>query len=511
MTLTPARSETVGAIEGASSSVAGSSANAVGTAASNGPTLKKTFKPSWVFAMALGSAIGWGAFVLPFDWISSAGLAGTLIGFLIGGLVIAIIGLNYGVVVRHLPVTGGGVAYALATLGRVSAFIAGWCLTLGYTGIVALNASAVTLVFRVTLPDLVMRAKLYTVAGWDIYLPEVIIASLFILAFGYFNHRGSSLSGQFQFFAVVAMLVAVAVVMVSILVYFFTNDIELAPALPSGVSMTHAIIVILVFAPWAFVGFDTVPQLAGEFNFSPKKALALLLWGIGGATFIYMAMMVSTSIAVGTNSAAYADSAWPPAMAIRDIMGPIGLVLMLVGVTAGVLTGLNGFMTATSRVLFTMGRANMLPPSFNQLHPRFETPTVAIISTCAIALISPWFGRAALTWVVDMTSFGITVAYFFACATTFMIGRGKGLPGMRRAVDSSWQLTLLGATGCLLAITFAALLLVPASPGALGRESMIALVTWFVLGTAMWFACRRRYLSTSIRKVHREVLGRARR
>lgn len=34
-------------------------------------------KPSWVFAMALGAAIGWGAYTLPFDWMQKAGLAGT--------------------------------------------------------------------------------------------------------------------------------------------------------------------------------------------------------------------------------------------------------------------------------------------------------------------------------------------------------------------------------------------------------------------------------------------------
>ena len=53
-------------------------------------------KPSWVFAMALVAAIGWGAYILPFDWMQKAGLAGTVIGFIIGGLMIAVIGLSYG-------------------------------------------------------------------------------------------------------------------------------------------------------------------------------------------------------------------------------------------------------------------------------------------------------------------------------------------------------------------------------------------------------------------------------
>ena len=92
------------------------------------------------------------------------------------------------------------------------------------------------------------------------------------------------------------------------------------------------------------MGFDPIPQLAGEFNFSPKKALGLLKWGIISATLIYLAMMLATSIAVGTKHDAYEGDPWPPAAAISDVMGPTGLVLMVVAVSAGVLTGLNGFL-----------------------------------------------------------------------------------------------------------------------------------------------------------------------
>src|SRR5699024_9888564 len=104
--------------------------------------LEKSFKPSWVFAMALGAAIGWGAFILPFDWMIASGMAGSLIGLFIGGLMITIIAFSYGYTIRALPVTGGGVVFAMVSLGRLHSFIAGWALTLGYAGIVALNASA---------------------------------------------------------------------------------------------------------------------------------------------------------------------------------------------------------------------------------------------------------------------------------------------------------------------------------------------------------------------------------
>ena len=36
-------------------------------------TLNKSLKPHWVWAIALGAAIGWGAFVQPINWMQTAG------------------------------------------------------------------------------------------------------------------------------------------------------------------------------------------------------------------------------------------------------------------------------------------------------------------------------------------------------------------------------------------------------------------------------------------------------
>ena len=83
----------------------------------------------------------------------------------------------------------------MAALGRTHAFIAGWALSLGFSCVVALNASAVTLVFRVTFPELVMRG---------------------------------ALSVRFQFFAVVLMIVAVVVIVASMVIYYVAKRPELS-------------------------------------------------------------------------------------------------------------------------------------------------------------------------------------------------------------------------------------------------------------------------------------------
>lgn len=468
------------------------------SASTNNESMDRTLKPSWVFALAVGSEIGWGAFILPFDWLQAAGLGGVMVGFAVASVLILLMGLVYAYAIRSLPVTGGGVMFALVGAGRLPGFVAGWALALGYMGIVALNASAVALVFRVTFPNLLTNVKLYSVAGWDVYLPEVIVAILFIIAFSFLNSKGFAFSGRFQFWAVAIMLTAITIVVASMVYTYATGDITLEPAFPEDRSKIAAVFAILAIAPWAYIGFDSIPQLAGEFNFKPAKVVGLLVAGILAATAVYVTMTVATAIAVGNETDKFAGSAWPPAEAITQYMGHFGLILMALAVTAGVLTGLNGFIASSSRVLWTMGNADMIPSVFSKLSKKSSVPVYSIAAVGIVCAITPWFGRAALGWVVDMTSAGITIAYFFA---SFFLVRATinkvDNDHLAEERNSTWG-AVLGVAGCLIAIFFLSLLLIPSSPGALGKESLIALVAWVILGAILFFSKKKDYYENEV-------------
>src|SRR5699024_11588139 len=94
------------------------------------------------WAIALGSSIGWGAFVQPTNWIKEAGPMGVIIGFLIGAMLMMLIAVSYGILIKYLSVSGGVFADTFFSFGRIHAFICGWFLSLGYICIFALYASA---------------------------------------------------------------------------------------------------------------------------------------------------------------------------------------------------------------------------------------------------------------------------------------------------------------------------------------------------------------------------------
>ena len=70
--------------------------------------LEKALSPTQVTALALGSIVGWGCFVLPGDmFLPQAGPLGTLLGFLAGAILISFVGVCYSYMIKYAPVAGG--------------------------------------------------------------------------------------------------------------------------------------------------------------------------------------------------------------------------------------------------------------------------------------------------------------------------------------------------------------------------------------------------------------------
>ncbi|MGM0941836.1 MAG: APC family permease [Bacillota bacterium] len=466
-------------------------------------TLKKSLKAHWVWAIALGSSIGWGAFVQPTTWMSAAGPMGVIIGFGIGALLMMLIAVSYGFLIKSFPVSGGEFAYAFISLGRTHAFISGWFLTLGYICIVALNASAFALMFKFVFPALIENLPLYQVAGWDVYGMEIIIASVALGTFGYFNVRGTGLSGRMQFIFCSIMILSIVAITFMVGGQPGAGLSNVQPFFPAETTAFAAIISIVAIAPWAYVGFDNVPQAAEEFHFSSKKAFSLIILAIFFAAVLYSLMIIATAMIQPWQGLVAESHVWGTGAAIQELLGTMGLVLLVTALTMGVFTGLNGFIISSSRLLFAMSRAKILPEVFSKLHPKYKTPYVGIIFTVVVSAFAPWFGREALLWVVDMSSVGVTIAYFYTCYTAFTLfktKKDKSFDPKKHAV-SPFKKTV-SAIGMLASLVFLALLLIPGSPAFLGIQSRIALAAWIGLGVIFYFAKR-----TEFNKIPKEELN----
>ncbi|WLV24128.1 APC family permease [Aciduricibacillus chroicocephali] len=474
----------------------------------NRETLDKSLKPHWVWAIALGSSIGWGAFVQPTTWMGEAGPLGVMVGFGIGAVLMMLIAVSYGFLIHKFPVSGGEFAYAFIGMGRKHAFFCSWFLTFGYICIVALNASAFVLMIKFLFPSVIENLRMYELAGWNVYLPEILIAVVLLAIFGYLNTRGGGLSGSMQFIFCVIMIAGVAAIAGWLGASPNTDVENLKPLFTPDKAPWAAILSIVAIAPWAFVGFDNIPQAAEEFNFSSKKAFGLIIFALIVAALLYSVMIFAAGITAPWQKLSGSSSTWATADAIKSVVGTGGVAILAIALVMGIFTGLNGFILSASRLLFAMSRAKVLPSFIGKTSAKHGTPKTAVIITVAIAMIAPFFGRQVLLWIVDMSSIGVSIAYFYTSLTAYKLftWSEKDAAAGESLVASPIKKGISGF-GAIASIGFILLLLIPGSPAFMGKQAFIALIIWAILGIVFYMAKRKEYNAISHDELSYLILG----
>lgn len=439
--------------------------------------LKRDLSELQIWSLALGAIIGWGCFVLPGNkFLPTAGPLGTAIGLLAGALMMIVIARSYGVLINRFPVAGGEFTYAFAGFGRSHAFICAWLLGLSYLSIVPLNATALGLISRFMFPGIIQFGYLYSVAGWDVYLGEIIVSTAALAIFGYLNIRGVRLFGKIQNVLALGLTLAVVVLSLLALTSPVASLANLTPAFSPDVDILPGILAIVAIAPWAFVGFDAIPQAAEEFNFSPKKTFKIMIVAILVGAFLYITVNTVTAMVFPWTDFLASAPGWATGVAIRALAGDAGMWILGTAILFAIISGINGFMLASSRLLLAMARAKALPPVFGKIHQQYSTPFISIGFVAVISMIAPWFGREVLLWIVDMAACGAAIGYFYTSATSVVLS-------LRDPQDAELKNNrIFGILGSVFSLGFLVLLLVPGMPAFLTVYSWIALVVWIALG-----------------------------
>ena len=247
-----------------------------------------------------------------------------------------------------------------------------------------------------------------------------------------------------------------------------------------------AILATFAIAPWAYVGFDAIPQAAEEFNFSFKKVSFIMMIAIIFGCFVYTSNNTVAAAALANWPDRVMAGEWVVLVAAEELLGSFGKVLIGVGVSCAVLSGIMGFYLASSRLMYSMAREGYLPKWFGKINPKYGTPQNAMIFCIIVSLSGPILGREALGWFVDMCAIGASIGYFFTSASTLVSTKRDG--------DGTPFLKAMAIIGVIFSVAFMILQLVPI-PGLsgvhFGTESYILLVVWIVLGLIFYFRERK--------------------
>lgn len=239
--------------------------------------LDRKLSPINVWSLALGCIIGWGAFVMPGNtFLAKAGPLGTAIALSVASVIMIIIAFNYNYMINQYPVSGGEFTYTRMAFGQNHAFVCSWFLGLSYLAIVPLNATALALIGRNLLNNVFQFGFHYEVAGYQIYLGEIVLAVTALIVFALLSVRGVKFTGVFQTMLVFALVIGILIITCAAAVSEHASIVNLKPLFSPSESPVSGVIAVIAVAPWAFVGFDTIPQAAEEFKFSPRKTKLIM-------------------------------------------------------------------------------------------------------------------------------------------------------------------------------------------------------------------------------------------
>ncbi|WP_377867065.1 APC family permease [Bacillus sp. R86525] len=434
--------------------------------------LKKVLSRFDVLFLAIGAMLGWGWVVLSGDWVTSAGSIGAVIAFVIGGLLVIFVGLTYAELASAMPETGGGLLYVKKAFGKKSAFIASWAMVLGYVSVVTFEAVALPTVVDYILPNY-QSIYLWTIGGWDVYLTWAMIGMGGALLITIINYFGVKTAAVFQ------SIFTIFIVATGIMLVFgssFNGDTKnLEPFFINGAG---GVMAVLIMVPFLFVGFDVIPQVAEEVNLPFKEIGKLLIFSVVCAVVFYLLITVGVSMALDQN--ALLNTKLATADAMGAVFGSkIFANILIFGGLAGIVTSWNAFIIGGSRVLYAMAKNEMIPAWFGKVHPKYKTPTNAIIFLGMLSFFAPLLGRPALVWIVNAGGLGIVVSYLLVSLSFLKLRKTE--PNMARPFRVK-NGKVVGSIAVILSIGFI-LLYMPGMPAALiWPYEWLMVLGWTVLG-----------------------------
>lgn len=420
------------------------------------------------FTLGWGTMVGVGWLVVMDDWLGRGGPLGGVLGFAIGGALLLPVGYVYGQLVAAMPDAAGEIAYTAKVFPQQVSYATGWMMFLAYFIVCPWEAVALGRIAAFIFPRL-DSFEIYRVAGKPVYLPHLALGLGLTALLTALNYRGIRLSAIFQNWTTFGVL-ALFVIFVS-----FGAAHGSPHNFPPLFSHTPFISVLLVLqiVPYFMTGFESVAKCAEEASPQFRSAgyfRAIVMAIVVGALFY---IIVIAAVAWASPWQKLPSGAFSTAVAFERALHARWIVsVILSAALLSLFKVFNGNFVAASRLLFALGRRSMVEPRLGQVHPRNQTPAVAVvwvgIATAAIMLA----GEAILVPITEVGSVASALGWMMACASYYYM---RPLP-LRRAV---------AVVGVLVAVGMVLMKALPFIPGHFSVYEWIAFGAWVALGWAL--------------------------
>jgi basic amino acid/polyamine antiporter, APA family len=425
-----------------------------------GGGLKRVLNVKDLTFFGIAAILGAGSF-------SSLGFAvfnggpGVVILFIITAIACAFTAFCYSEFASRIPVAGSAYTYAYASFGELFAWIIGWALIMEYSIgniYVAYSWSDYFTSFLdrcgIHLPQYLatsyMEAKHAIDAGTtkadilDAWNNSPKIGSLRIifdlpalvinLLITYLVYRGVKESRNFSNAMVVLKLAVVGLIILVggylVLSHGLTsnwipeNTNHVKSFMPNGFSGVMAAVASVFFA---YIGFDAVSVMAEESKNPQRDLPRSMIYSLVICTVIYILLTLVLSGAVDYKK--FDGVGDPLAFIFEEKNLNIGWMQFLVSICAVVAmtSVLLVFQMGQPRIWMSMSRDGLLPPAFQKIHKKFQTPSFATIVTGLVVGVPILFTDK--TFVLDFTSIATLFAFVLVCGGILLIPRKEKVAG----------------------------------------------------------------------------------
>jgi len=331
-------------------------------------------------AVVVGITIGSGIFRTPASVTNRLpGPAAVFAVWIAGGIVALFGALTLAEVAGAFPETGGIFVFIRKSWGRLPAFLFGWA-ELAIIRAAAVGAIATTFA-EYFLRVLGFDPSVAPYDNWVHYVAAVAIA--LISALNYVGVRWGSLVQNVT--TVAKYFGLLFIIIVAIAIGIPKTGGHFTPVAPAGSFAIAPFGLALVSVLWAYDGWADLAFISGEVKDPERNLPRSLILGTIAVIAIYLLANVAYFGVMSVEEVRH--SKLVAADVAQRLIGEGGVAFVSITVMLSTLGTLNGSILTNPRVFFAMAADGLLFRKIADVHPRYQTPYVAIALTAVLGII----------------------------------------------------------------------------------------------------------------------------
>jgi amino acid transporter len=226
--------------------------------------------------------------------------------------------------------------------------------------------------------------------------------------------------------------------------------VDLSHLIPSSMPSASTLGSGVLLLMFAFIGGEASLSTSGELR-DPSRTVPLgLLMGVATVVGLYFGLQLVAEGVLGAELPQ--QTVTPLAATAEKLLGPWGRTLLLGAVSLSIFANVNGDLLVSPRCLYAAAKGGLLPAPLARVHPRFQTPYVAILVfaaiACALAVLGAFKSLAILgTASVLLVDVGVCLAVLR------LRQRGVQTADAPFVIPGGPLVPVLGATVCVWVLT----------------------------------------------------------